>query len=108
MDRGLIINAGVRNVTVETEDLEGRKYDGVLTRKDWAVTVQTMYKRRDKKVLLVNAPLPDGINPGGGVNGDGNLERIEERRRSVPRGSRLTPEQLAQMKLGDGLFTAQE
>jgi len=34
----------------------------------YAAHVGTMYKRKDKKKLPANVPLPDCVNPGGGVN----------------------------------------
>jgi len=53
--------------------------------KQLVAQVRTMYKHKDRKIRLVNIPLPDGINPEGIVNlGDPKVE--------VPHGSRLTPE----------------
>src|SRR5271169_2888865 len=68
---------------------------------EYTADIKTMYKRKDKKVRPANVPLPDGINPGGEVNGgikSGSPSQFCSR--TVPRGSRLTPERLAKMKIG--------
>ena len=80
--------------------------------------VKTMYKRKDKKVLPANVPLSGGVNPGGGVSGSvpvmegemGSKGDVGETHggKKVPRGSRLTPERLAQMKIGDGFLSEEE
>lgn len=77
-----------------------------------------MYKRKDKKVLPANVPLSGGVNPGGGVSGSvpvmegemGSKGDVGETHggKKVPRGSRLTPERLAQMKIGDGFLSEEE
>jgi hypothetical protein len=44
------------------------RYGAVRTRRECAeesARVRTMYKRKDKKVNPVDAPLPNGVNPGG-------------------------------------------
>jgi hypothetical protein len=60
-----ICNIGVKSVTVDAVDLEGVRYDEVLSQREWEIEVRTMYKRKDKKVKPVDVPLPGGINPGG-------------------------------------------
>ena len=81
------------------------------------IEVRTMYKRKDKKVRPMNVPLPCGVDLRGGIsrrNGKPTVERetpvTSEKHsgKTVPRGSRLTPERLAQMKIGDGLLTPEE
>ena len=66
--------------------------------------INTMHKRKDKKVLPANVPLPDGINPGGGIN----QSRDSSHGTTVPRGSRLTPERLAKMNIGTNFLSPQE
>src|ERR1700686_5322265 len=76
-----------------------------------------MYKRNDKKVRPMNVPLPRGIDLGGGTSrrsGKPTAERetpVASEKHSgqtVLQGSRLTPERLAQMEIGDGLLTLEE
>jgi hypothetical protein len=102
------VDVGLRSVEVEAEDFEGRRYDEVLSRKECEAMVATMYKRKDRKVLPVNTPLPGGVNPGGGLNGMGDDARVLKKGKMVTRGSRLTPERLAAMKIGNGLLTEKE
>ncbi len=45
------------------------QYNGLYTRRQWETIVNMMYKRKDRKILPVNQPLPDGISPGGNLNG---------------------------------------
>src|SRR5438034_7574884 len=97
----------VREVMTEWE-----RFGEVLTREELereVAAVRTMYKRKDRKVRPVNAPLPGGINPGGGANmggrlQEGEMEDLEPCRCAdgliVPRGSRLTPERLKEMQIG--------
>jgi hypothetical protein len=89
-------------VTVEAEDLEGERYEEVMRKRDWELAVATMYKRKDRKVLPVNAPLLRGVNPGGWMNGE------DSELKTVPKGSRLTPERLEAMTIGDGLLWESE
>jgi RNase H-like domain found in reverse transcriptase/Integrase zinc binding domain/Reverse transcriptase (RNA-dependent DNA polymerase) len=83
--------------------------EGVLRRREWKTFVRTMYKRKDKKVVPVNAPLEGGAAPGGGINGAApSVEAVDFKPTVIPRGSRLTPERLAAMKIGNGfLFEAE-
>ena len=112
--------------TITIEDSDG--FDEIMTKRElkkYVASVQTMYKRKNKKILPANVPLPDGINPGGGVNlksgvNDGvndevnlglgdNLESFAQTTsKVVPRGSRLTPERLANMKIGAGFLSEAE
>jgi hypothetical protein len=102
------IGVGVRSITVEVEDLEGTRYAEILSQKEWEVNVKTMYKRKDKKVNPMNVPLPDGINPGGGIGGV-SLEGMEGMEgKKILQGSRLTPERLGKMKIGTGFLSEAE
>jgi len=68
-----------------------------------------MYKRKNRKVNPVNTPLPSGINPGGNANfGDTDGPFGKRSGKIVPRGSRLTPERLAQIQIGNGFLTKEE
>jgi len=54
------------------ETTNGGDYEDILTKLElekYAAQVRTMYKREDKKIRPANVPLPDGVNPGGGVTG---------------------------------------
>ena len=83
--------------------------------------VRTMYKRKGRKINPVDVPLEDGVNPGGGVNSGGLLQKgetcgqigedLEPWRRGgtvVSRGSRLTPERLASMRIGGDFLSDAE
>ena len=110
----------VRSITIDSRELmtQWERFGEVLTKKELkkeVAAVRTMYKRKDRKVRPVNAPLPEGINPGGGVNVEGRLQEgetdLEPWRRggtTVPRGSRLTPERLKEMRIGIGLLSENE
>jgi hypothetical protein len=96
---------------MECNDIELNGYDQILSRDEWETEVRTIYKRKAKKVLPVNQPLPAGINPGGGVNiGVDGMEDGDSRSqgRVVPSGSRLTPERLAIMRIGNGFLSGAE
>ena len=80
-----------------------RKMEQVWTKQQWEVWVRTMYKRKGKKIHPVNVPLPDGIKPGGDV-----FRKGESKGLVVERGSRLTPERLAKMKIGNGFLSDAE
>src|SRR5438045_2410039 len=71
--------------------------------------IRTVYKRKDRKVNPVNIPLPDGVNPGGGMNLSKTGPYLDQRSGViVPRGSRLTPERLAKMRIGGKNLTEPE
>jgi hypothetical protein len=85
-----------------------------LSRRERETWVQTMDKIKSKKVHPKNVPLIDGAAPGGGLNlglkpwktgddlvGQGSGLVME-------RGSRLTKERLASMKIGNGFLTDAE
>jgi len=74
--------------------------------KKYTAEIRALYKRKDQKIRPVNIPLPDGINPRGGVNPSANLR--DPYMQSIPRGSRLTPERLATMKIGPGFLSPAE
>ena len=63
---------------------------------------------------IVDAPLPGGVNPGGGVSPrevTGTVSEGETKEhggKTVPCGSHLTPERLAEMKIGDGFLPPEE
>jgi hypothetical protein len=85
-----------------------RRVNAVWSRQQFekeCAQIRTMYKRKDKKVNPVNAPLPDGIKP----EGEPLYENLNVHAgKTVPRGSRLTPERLAEMKIGEGLLWPSE
>jgi len=85
------------------------KYRQILTRKELRKVVRhvhTLYKKKGVKVLPANIPLPDGIRPGGEVTLATGLEGKEGKK--VPRGSRLTEERLAAMRIGEGFLSEKE
>jgi hypothetical protein len=62
-----VLLAQVRRITFDPVNFFGldalRPEPTLLTRRQWEVWVRTLYKRKDRKVLPANVPLPDGINP---------------------------------------------
>ena len=78
--------------------------------------VNTRYKRKDKKVLPANVPLPADLNirptPGARLEESQNRNSLwipeVHGGKTVPRGSRLTPERLSQMKIGGSFLSPQE
>jgi hypothetical protein len=66
--------------------------------------VFTMYKRKDRKVNPVDAPLPDGISP----NSTFVPSLHDHAGKTVPRGSRLTPERLSKIQIGGGSLSKEE
>jgi len=107
-DPGPSIFADVQSVTIEAQDIEGRSYDQVLSRHEWEVLVQTLYKRKGRKVSPMNIPLPGGVNPGGNINSDKAAEGEISGGKVVMRGERLTPERLSAMKIGTGFLSEAE
>ena len=89
-----------------TEGFDGGKKKRPCTRRDWESWCRTMYKRKGKKINPVNKPLPGGVRPGGNV-GNGSTD-FGGTGLVVPRGTRITPERLAKMHIGDGFLTEQE
>lgn len=114
-DPGTLNISHANAITIEIIDYCD-DFDEILTSQqlwDYAASVRTLYKRKEKKVLPVNVPLPDGIKPGGGINGGiGNGEELESSvwwgGKFVLRGSRLTPEQLAGMNIGTEFLSDME
>jgi len=116
----------VRSIKIDSRELEPEfgRYAKVWSTRQWkkeVSAVRTMYKRKDRKVIPMDAPLPGGVNPGGRVNSGsqlpegetwrGNGDELELWRRGgtvVPRGSRLTPERLSNMRIGTGLLSEAE
>ena len=100
----------LREIEVDLDFLEGQpEFDYVVSKGEWEAFIETMYKRKGKKVLPVNIPLQGGEPPGGSDNGeDISLGDDEFKRTVVPRGSRLTPERLAAMKIGTKFLTDSE
>ena len=110
--------------TITIERTNSNDYYQIMTKQQlrkYMAEVKTMYKRKDKKIRPANVPLPDGVNPGGGFNREPLRELPQEpwepldpkspplrQGRTVPRGSRLTPERLAAMKIGTGFLSDQE
>ena len=64
--------------------------------------IRTLYKRKDKKIRPVDIALPDEIKPKGEVDISINPKP------PIPRGSRLTPEHLAIIKIGPGFLSDNE
>ena len=97
-------------VEVDLDFLEGDVRLGqVKSKRELEAFISTMYKRKDKKVLPVNIPLTHGPPPGGNINGEAIPSMNGEFRPTiVPRGSRLTPERLASMKIGTGFLSDSE
>ena len=85
------------------------KYRQVLSRRELREIVRhvrTLYKKKGVKVVPANIPLPDGINPGGGVTWETGLEGKEGKQ--VPRGSQLILERLKAMEIGEGFMSEKE
>jgi len=97
----------IRNITVENID---ETFGNVVRKREWEVYIRTLYKRKDRKVNPVNTPLPNGVNPGGGPNfGSTHRPPVDHRSgKIVPKGSRLTPERLARMKIGGEMLSENE
>ena len=82
---------------------------GFVSMQELDFYIRTVYKRKDRKVNPVNIPLPDGVNPGGGMNLSKTGPYLDQRSGViVPRGSRLTPERLAKMRIGGKNLTEPE
>ena len=83
---------------------------------------RTIYKRKDRKVRPANVPLPNGENPPNIPSShlapitsisqlpplDAPMPSTGQKGKTVPRGSRLTPERLASMKIGVGFLSEKE
>ena len=100
---------GPSNVQINAMVIETRNDDfrDVMTKQqleEYVAHINTMHKRKDKKILSINIPLPDGINPGGGINHARDLPHGT----TVPRGSRLTPERLAKMNIDTNFLSPPE
>ena len=65
-----------------------------------------MYKRKDRKIRLINTSLPDEIKPEGKVNPEVNSEANMTGKPSenVPHESRLTSKCLASIKIDIGFL----
>jgi hypothetical protein len=111
----MAVEARICSLSIEAREVETRaeRYGAVRTRKECveeSARVRTMYKRKDKKVNPVDAPLPNGVNPGGGAIRRGSKSEEGEKHagKTVQRGSRLTPERLEKMRIGDGFLSDSE
>lgn len=103
---GLVM--ALRELGVEKLDVEVNVSMGIsecldTRRNRWDAEVKTKYKRKDKKVHPVNVPMPDGQNPGGDVmqeveNLDSFSSSSTHGGKTVPRGSRITPERLKEIQ----------
>lgn len=64
----------VNTIMIETKnDLD---FDRVMSKRElelYTAYIRMMYKREYKKIHPANIPLTDGVDPGGGVNSNGNL-----------------------------------
>jgi RNase H-like domain found in reverse transcriptase len=103
-DFGDDVDFQAQKFTLEYE-MEREAMEQIMSRRRWDRWVRTMYKRKGKKVHPANVPLPDGIKPEGGFDG-GSVS--SEGLTVVPRGSRLTPDRLAKMQIGNGFLTKEE
>jgi hypothetical protein len=65
-----------------------------------------LYKRKDRKVLPANVPLSDDINLYSISLSPASM--LPTTGRQVPRGSRLTHERLAAMKIGNNFLSLAE
>jgi len=116
---GKEVDSGAQGKSVSLEEgseLRGESVSGsegwaldihVLNRRGRRAFIKTLYKRKDRKVHPVNIPLEGGAAPGGGINGS-IVEAVDFKPTVVPRGSRLTPERLARMKIGTGYLSEEE
>jgi len=106
----------IRSISFDCRDLVDGFRD-ILSRKQWRALLWTMYKRKGKKILPRNIPLPSGKTPGGDLNqkmgeivewkiGDGVVGGGKGK--IVPRGSRLTKERLKKMNIGGGMLKEKE
>ena len=119
--------AYVRTLIFEPLELN-TDYDQIISRRRWEDIVEAKYKKKGKKVLSQNVSLPNGINSGGGINdrdmtarilgkvGDDDELKFDSsvsrypppephlQGKTIPRGSRLTPARLANMKIGVGFL----
>ena len=103
----------IRSITVKTDDVFPRKCQlwNVWSRQRWRkeiAIVRKKYKRKDKKVNPVNTQLENSVKPGGSPVGLCVEREICGAGKTVPRGSRLTPERLANMRIGTGFLTDDE
>jgi hypothetical protein len=102
----------INEITMESNEMERTSYD-VMSKRDLEAEVRTMYKRKDKKIRSANTPLSNGVNPSGNVmrdtTGNEGLGReMPSGGKKVPRGSRLTSERLAKMKIGTEFLSREE
>ena len=119
--------AYVRTLIFEPLELN-TDYDQIISRRRWEDIVEAKYKKKGKKVLSQNVSLSNGINSGGGINdrdmtarilgkvGDDDELKFDSsvsrypppephlQGKTIPRGSRLTPARLANMKIGVGFL----
>lgn len=85
------------------------------------VYARTVYKRKDRKIHPVNVPPPNGENPPdipssnlAPITSISQLPPLDSpmpgprKGKEVPRGSRLTPERLSNMKIGIGFLSEKE
>ena len=98
------MESGVWSVMIATAGLFRERLEQVLSKKEWEVMIQTLYKRKDRKVKLVNVGLQGGINPGGVMSGENRVKGERKSGKVIPRGSCLTPEQLLGMQIGTGFL----
>ena len=103
-------------VLKDFEDVRWRYRELMRSLREQRTSVRTMYKRKDRKVLPVNIPLADGAKPGGDyLWKELSVERKmagktseQHYGKTVLRGSRLTPERIAKMKIGNGFLSPEE
>jgi hypothetical protein len=113
----------IRRITINLNDFmtKNERLAEIWDSRRWRneiAAVRTKYKRKDQKAANpMNAPLRGGVNPGGYVlkiaedkpaEGEKGLINAKLRGKVVPRGSRLTPERLAKMRIGTGFLSEAE
>ena len=104
----------IRSLTMNANDLLSwrEQIREVCDRGKWKVEVQTKYKPVEKKIKPMNVPLRSGESPGGRVltfeKPGSSVEGETHGGKTVPRGSRLTSEQLAAMNIGGDFLTVEE
>ena len=100
----------VRSLSLRVGEFESncQRFAGVWDSrsiKQEVALVRGAYKRKDKKVNPVDVALSDGVNPQGGSFVQ---EEAEHAGKVVARGSRLTTERLASIRIGGSFLTTEE
>ena len=111
LDKGRPPEVMVRSVVARADDIETlhHRFTSVWSGSELAKEVSAItrgaYKRKAKKINPVDVALPDGVSPKGGTFEE---ETTTHAGKVVSRGSRLTNERLANMRIGGNFLTAEE